>query len=343
MKRGIVLFIVIALAVAMLVGCAKTPAEPSGADNNETAPASTSTPDKDSDAPTGDAAGEKPRLAFIATSNVDESMKWFLKCAQEEAEAQGCELVAFDPNGDVQKQANMIGEAVAAKYDAIIMQCLDEKALIPALKKAKEAGLTICLFGADIDESGHQYRDLVCAPNDLDAGKLAAETVKEQFPNGATGVMIMGGAGSDPAIRRETGFEEGIKGSNITLLDKQNCLDWDAAKAMATMEDFITKYGDKIQFVYSHWDNGSTTIVEAIEAKGMKDVYIVSVDGCRAGFDLVNDGKIASTLYQDMALQVQECIRAAIAKKNGEQIADPIKFVPWTVITKDNANFDPGW
>jgi ABC-type sugar transport system substrate-binding protein len=338
MKKSITLLTILALIVVMLAGCGQAPAAPTESKSSE---AST---EAKSDSATGNADAEKKlKLAFISTSNIDESMKWFQKNFEEEATAKGFEYACYDPNGDVQKQVNMVGDAIAAQVDGIVMQALDKKALIPAFQKAKEAGVVITLFGADIDESGWDYRDFVCAPDDLAAGKLAGETLVEHFPDGATGVEIMGGPGEDPSTKREMGFDEGIKGSKITVLDRQNIANWDPAKAMATMEDFITKYGDKIQFVYSHWDNASTTICEALEAKGMlENVYILSVDGCRAGFDLVNSGKIAATMFQDMAMQVKECVNAVEKIKNGEKV-DPIKFVPWQVITKENANFDPGW
>jgi len=340
MKKGLALLTVLVLTMVMLIGCAAPAPQTSSS-----APAESSVaPVVSSEAPASSETGAvKLKIAFISTSNVDESMKWFLKNAQEEAAAQGVELVAFDANGDVQKQTNMVADAISAKCDGIVMQCLDKKALIPALQKAKEAGLIISLMGADVDDSGKQYRDFVCAPDDLAAGKLAGETVIKKFPDGAEGIMIMGGPGEDPSMKREAGFEEAIKGSNIKLLDKQYTAGWDAAKAMATMEDYITKYGDKIKFVYAHWDNGATTIVQALEAKNMLDkVFILSVDGCRAGFDLVKSGKTAATMYQDMAFQAKECVKAVVAIKKGEKI-EAIKVCPWQVITKDNATFDPGW
>jgi len=325
MKKSISLVTVLILIVLMFAGCASKSAEPAAANA------------------AGKDSGKKLKIAFIGTTNVDESIKWFAKNAQEEATAQGVEFVAFDPNGDVQKQTNMVTDAIASKCDGIVIQCLDKTALIPALKKAKEAGLVVTLFGADIDPSGQQYRDFVCAPDDLAAGKLAAETFLKIFPNGATGVEIMGGAGEDPAIKREKGFDSGIQGSKLRVLEKMNIPGWDPAKAMSTTEDFMTKYGEKIQFIYCHWDNGAVSVVQALEAKGMLDkVKIISVDGCRAGFELVKSGKTSATMFQDMALQSKECVKAVVKIKGGEKV-DPVEVVPWKVITKDNANFDPGW
>ncbi len=282
------------------------------------------------------------KFAWIGTSNVDESMQWFMKNAQTKAEELGVKMVVFDPSGDVQRQANMVNDAVASGCDAIIMQALDREALIPALKKAHDAGVAIALFGGDIAPMGQQYRDLFAGPDDLEAGERAAKAIMEAFPDGAKGVMIMGGPGEDPMVKRETGFEETIKGTNIELLGKQACEGWDPAKALINMEDFITKFGDEIQYVYSHWDNGSTAIVQAIEAAGMDGIFIVSVDGCREGFKLVNEGRIASTIYQDMAGQSFKAVQGAYDVLEGKSV-EPINFVPWTTITKENADFDPGW
>lgn len=48
---------------------------------------------------------------------------------------------------------------------------------------------------------------------------------------------------------------------------------------MAIMEDFIVKYGDKIDAVFCHWDNGATGVINALENANMDGVYIVAVDG----------------------------------------------------------------
>jgi ribose transport system substrate-binding protein len=56
---------------------------------------------------------------------------------------------------------------------------------------------------------------------------------------------------------------------------------------MNIMDDFIVKYGDQIQGVFCHWDNGATGVIGALKNANMTDVFVVGVDGCRAGFDQV--------------------------------------------------------
>ena len=102
--------------------------------------------------------------------------------------------------------------------------------------------------------------------DDIQGGQTAADAIIKAFPNGATGVEIGGQAGHVAANNRHTGFTEGIKGKNIKVLDYKNPDAWDTAKAQAIAEDMITKYGDKIKFIFTHWDNGATGVINALKA-----------------------------------------------------------------------------
>ena len=52
----------------------------------------------------------------------------------------------------------------------------------------------------------------------------------------------------------------------------------------------ITKYGDKIQFIFCHWDNGATGVINALKAVNQhwaNEVLIIGVDGNKTGFEQV--------------------------------------------------------
>ena len=117
------------------------------------------------------------------------------------------------------------------------------------------------------------------------------------FPNGATGVEIGGQAGHVAATNRHTGFSEGIKGKNITVLDYKNPQAWDTAQAQAIAEDMITKYGDKIQFIFCHWDNGATGVINAL--KNVKEPWAkkVMIVGRRRQQDRLRPGQELAELH----------------------------------------------
>ncbi len=52
----------------------------------------------------------------------------------------------------------------------------------------------------------------------------------------------------------------------------------------------ITKYGDKIKFIFTHWDNGATGVINALKAVNepwANEVLIIGVDGNKIGFQQV--------------------------------------------------------
>lgn len=246
----------------------------------------------------------------------------------------------FEGQNDVQNEAKAVSNCIAQGYDAIFLNPSDINGIVPSLMEAKEAGLVIGMFSSDLAPEYQQYRDFFCGVDDTMAGETAGQAFMDQFPDGATVVEVGGQAGHDAQIKRHDGFVKATEGSNITMLDSQNCNGWVTADAMAITEDFIVKYGDQIQGIFCHWDNGATGVIEALKNAGMSDVFVVAVDGCRAGYDQVKAGTQAVCIGQsftNMAIKKLENARAALTGGNYEAV----NFIPLDVVTPDNVNTLP--
>lgn len=224
--------------------------------------------------------------------------------------------------------------------DAIIINPADPQAVVPALMEAKDAGIVVGLFSSDLSEENQQYRDFFCGTNDTMAGEEAAQAVIDAFPDGCNVVEIGGQSGHDAQVKRHDGFEKGLEGSNITVLDSQNCDAWATEDAMAIMEDFIVKYGDQIDAVFCHWDNGATGVINALQNANMEDVYIVAVDGCAAGYDQVKAGTQAVCIGQSFSNMVAKSLECAQAAVNGESYEE-INWIPLDIVTADNVDSLP--
>jgi ABC-type sugar transport system substrate-binding protein len=224
-----------------------------------TAPASQAPGGGESTAPAG---GDLPTLAFIAQMpNPSQAFSW--KMYQKNAAKYGFKVINFDNGGDVQKQTAAINSAVAQKVAAIAINPVDEAGYVPATKAAMAGGVIVCLSMVPAAESAVDGSTCSVSVDDILGGKTAAEAILKAFPNGATGVEIGGQAGHVAANNRHTGFSQGIAGKNIQVLDYKNPTAWDTAQAQAIAEDMITRYGDKIQFIFCHWDNGATGVINA--------------------------------------------------------------------------------
>jgi len=320
-KKILVVFLVLVMVVGVF-GCKAETAE------TETAAAaeeSSSTPYK---------------AAFITQALSNESQAYAWKQFQAYCGEYGFEMDVFEGQNDVQNEAKAVSTCIAQDYDAIFINPSDINAIVPSLMEAKEAGVIVGMFSSDLPEESQQYRDFFCGVDDTMAGQTAGQAFVDHFTDGATIVEVGGQAGHDAQIKRHDGFMEAIEGSNITLLDSQNCSGWVTADAMAIMEDFIVKYGDQIQGVFCHWDNGATGVIEALKNANMTDVYVVAVDGCRAGYDQVKAGTQAVCIGQsftNMAIKSLECAKTMLEGGTVEQI----NYIPLDVVTKDNVDTLP--
>ena len=79
------------------------------------------------------------------------------KAFTETATAAGAKVVNFDPKWDPALQNTLINDAIAMKVDLLAVQPIDPKAIIPALKKASEAGIAVMIFNTRAEPEADQY------------------------------------------------------------------------------------------------------------------------------------------------------------------------------------------
>lgn len=332
---------VLALAVGMLAGCSgDTGKAATAAETTVGAPESKAAAETTEKAETAETTGAasttgEVKVAFVVQDLSNESMAYSYRIMQQYAGDYGFSITAFDEANDPQKGVDAIGTCIAQGYDAIIVTPSDPSAIVPALMEAKEAGVIVGLFTSDLAVENQQFRDFFCGVNDTQAGETAAKALIDGFPEGCNVVEIGGQSGHDAQIKRGDGFAKGLEGSNINILATQNCEAWATEDAMSIMEDFITKYGNEIDAVFCHWDNGATGCINALQSAGMADVYVIGVDGCSAGYDQVIAGTQAVCIgqsFSNIVLKSYDCIKAAM---NGETY-EAVNWIPLDVVTADN-------
>ncbi len=278
-------------------------------------------------------------LVFIPGSASNPSQAFGFKMFQKHAAEYGFEVSMLDGKADVPEQTKAINNAVAQGADVIIVNPNDALAIVPAMKAAQDAGVVVGIFMAAAAPGDSTF---YVAVDDKLAGGVVVQGIQALFPDGATGVEIGGQAGHPAAIDRHDGFAKAVEGTKITVLDYQNPQQWDAAMAQAIAEDMITKYGDEIQFVFCHWDNGATGVINALTAAGMTDVLVFGVDGNAVAFEQVQSWKNYNSIGQNVetiAMKTMEIANLFLAKDASAKFDN---IVPFDLITKDTfKNFTP--
>jgi len=283
------------------------------------------------------------KAAFVISNAANESQAFSSKQFLKFGSQYGFDMYTFDAKGDTQAESQIVTNCIAQKFKVIFLNPNDISAIVPSIIKAKAAGMIVGMFSSDLAAENQKYRDFYAGVNDTMAGQQAAQAFKKAFPNGAKIVEIGGQAGHDAQIKRHDGFNgaQGIMGSNIQVLDYKACQQWATDQAQAIMEDDIVKYGSDIQGVFVHWDNGATGVIQAAKAAGITGLYIIGVDGNRAGYYQVQSGDQAVSIAQDFVLMTKTDLGLARDVLAGKKV-QPINFVPLFAVDKNSiSSFDP--
>ncbi len=282
-------------------------------------------------------AADAPTLAFIAQmQNPSQAYSW--KMYQKNAAKFGFKVINLDNGGDVQKQTAAINNAVAQKVAAIAINPVDEVGYVPATKAAIGGGVVVCLSMVPPADNALDGSTCSVSVDDILGGQTAAAAIQNAFPNGATGIEIGGQSGHVAANNRHTGFSEAVKGKNITVLGYQSPSAWDTAKAQAVADDMITKYGDKIQFIFCHWDNGATGVINALKAVKQPwadKVMIVAVDGNKAGFDQVKSWPNYISIAQNAETITSKVMEQSMLFIKKDAAAQKKNIIPFDIISKE--------
>lgn len=289
----------------------------------------------------GASAQAKPKAVFVISNMANESQAFSAKQFLKFGADYGFDVQTFDAKGDTQAESQIVTNAIAQKFKAIFVNPNDINAIIPSLMKAKAAGMVVGMFSSDLPPAAQKYRDFFAGVNDTMAGQQAAAAFIKHFPNGAKIVEIGGQAGHDAQIKRHDGFNGAIKGTKIEVIDYKACTQWSTSEALTIMENMIVKHGKEIQGVFVHWDNGATGVIQAAKAANISGLFIVGVDGNRAGYVQVKDGGQSVSIAQDFVLMTKTDLKLAKDVLDGKKV-QPINWVPLAVIDKDSVKtFDP--
>ncbi|MFN8439693.1 MAG: sugar ABC transporter substrate-binding protein [Caldilineaceae bacterium] len=246
------------------------------------------------------AAGGEIPVGLITKTEVNPFFVKMKEGAEQEATAKGVKLLTAAGNfdGDNETQVTAIENMINAGVKGILITANDSTAIVPTVKKARDAGVVVIALDTPLDPQ--DASDALFATDNVKAGQLIGEYAKAALAGKPAKIaMLDGTAGTTVSKQRHDGF---LKGFGIAEGDAQIVCQADTngatEKSQPAMENCLTKDPD-INVVYTVNEPAAFGANTALKAAGKdKDVIVVSVDGGCAGVQGVKDGKIAATSQQ---------------------------------------------
>jgi len=248
---------------------------------------------------------------------------------QKTVEAGGGSYIRADANLNSEQQLTDIDTMIAKGAKVLVVLAQDGKAILPALKKASDAGIPVIAYDRLIEDPGVLYLSF----DNVAVGQAEADAILKKVPKGNY-VLIKGDPGDAnaktflPQGWDKAGLAAKVTSGDIKIIGPAEGTftdGWKTEKAQANMEAIIDKAvadGTKIDAILAENDSTALGVVGALTAKNYGFPPLSGQDGDPANLNNVAQGK----QYVDVWKNANELGKAAGASAlqlcKGTKIAD---------------------
>ncbi|GBD42470.1 Ribose import binding protein RbsB [bacterium HR39] len=257
-------------------------------------------------------AQERPIVGLITKTNTNPFFVKMREGAEAKAAELGLELRSFAGryDGDYQSQVEAIESLIAAGAKGILITPSDPQALLPAVRKAREAGILVIALDTPFDPV--DAADATFATDNFRAGELIGQwarlTLGEAAAEARIAMLNLNTRQVTVDVLRNQGF---LTGFGIDVKDPtrwgdeddpriagQDVTDGSEEGGRRAMENLLQR-DPTINVVYTINEPAAFGAYEALKAMGReRDVLIVSIDGGCPGVQGVREGIIGATSMQ---------------------------------------------
>src|SRR3954462_5498054 len=269
----------------------------------------------------GGGSSSKNKEVTIGLINKTESNPFFVKMkegAQAQAKKDNVKLLTASGKSDTDNasQVTAMENMTTQGAKGILAVPADSKAIVPAIKRARAAGVTV--IALDTPTEPQDAANALFATDNMKAGELIGEWAKAKMAGKPAKIaMIDLAPGISVGVLRHNGFLKGfgIKEGDPQIVGAADTLG-ETAKGQTAMESLLQK-DPGINVIYSINEPSGFGGANALKAAGKdpKDFILVSVDGgCDAIKRGIKTGVIDATSQQypqNMAAQGVKTIAAA--------------------------------
>lgn len=274
-------------------------------------------------------------VAFAIHDKPDGIPGKVLNDVKAKSEGAGWQFVNEIAEGNANLQLDQVNKMVDDKAAAIVVIAQNSDSIVPAVKRANEAGIPVIATNRDINDG--VLTNVI--NNERQAGELQADYMAAHLPQNAKVVYIKGEMTISAAVNRYEGFKEAIKAKrpDVEIIASNSTGDWSEAQGIRELSLWLGMY-PQIDGVAAANDNMAMGAIKAMKAAGRfnDSVIVCGVDSTDDALASIAAGELKMTVKQD-ADKIVETIMGLLQQiKQGQSPEKGDVLVPMIVITKDN-------
>jgi ABC-type sugar transport system substrate-binding protein len=224
--------------------------------------------------------------------------------AVREAAARNVRLVslAADRETDVERQYQIIENLIQQRVDAILLAPSGSKELVPAIRKANDAGIPVLLLDTRIDEAaaramGAEVVTYIGSDN-FEGGAVAGSHLAAELGGVGEVAVIEGISGHETADQRRLGFLHGISGHPGVRVVASLTANWERALAYDVAENLLQAHPG-LDAVFAANDEMALGALEAVASANRLDgVSIIGFDAIPDALANIRSGRLLGSVAQ---------------------------------------------
>lgn len=289
------------------------------------------------------------RVAMLQTLATHPYVATITRSFKARAESYGMEVTVFTAIFDAALQAQQMDDAIARKFDLIAVMAAHENAVVPALARAKAAGIPVVMVNNTPKAGAEEFYVTFVGQDQVAMGRVTGEAVlkalKASGRDGGKVALITGALQQGLAPHRVAGFREAMKANPKVQIVAVEDGKWATALSEKIAGQLYARYAATggLDAVYGMADNQAVAAVRAAEAAGIavgsgpKQLIVVGSNCLKEGIDEIKAGKLYSSVTQipsDLGVATADTVNDYF---NGKKLPKQV-LLATDLITKDNVD-----
>ncbi len=241
-------------------------------------------------------------------------------------------IITRDSDLDPERQIRQIESMIKEKVDIIILNPVDWKEILPALKKARDSGIPVLIVDAEVYDM--EYVSGAIVSDNYQAGVMAARDLMKRRKE--ANILFMIQSNNKSAKDRIDGFKETLDQANwkYQIVDELECMG-QLEIAQPLVEEVLEKTTD-IDVVMALNDPSALGAMAALDQKDLlSKVLVYGVDGAPEAKAMISDGKMTATIAQSPTQTGKLAVEYLYDILNGKEVKEKT-VLPVTIITMEN-------
>ena len=285
-------------------------------------------------------AQTRPRVALVMKSLANEFFVTMAAGAEvhQKSHATEYDLIVngIKNESDLAQQVELVEQMIASRVDALVIAPADSRALVPVLKRAQQAGITVVNIDNKLDTETLTRAGLAVpfvGPDNREGARLVGAEVAKRLRPGDPVAILEGIPTAFNAQQRRLGFEDAMRAAGANVVSVQSG-QWEQALANTVASAMLREHPGLKAILASNDSMALGAAAAVREAGKTGQILIAGFDNISAIGELLRDGRVLATADQHADQLAVYGIEYALQIRRDKK-TPPDRRTPVDLITTD--------